>query len=99
MYRAVGGTEALRRAVMRRATVFLAFELTRALVSILRRDGQLFNFRLWRQGLARLFGKQGLFSGAWPMYKAFYRECFHPLHQDTDDLVVQWAAESQPAGA
>lgn len=97
VYRAVGGSEALRRGVMRRATVFLTFELTRALVTILRKDGQLFNIRLWRRGLASLFGKQGIFSGAWPMYKAFYQQGFHPLHQDTQDLVVQWAAELQPS--
>jgi uncharacterized protein len=98
VYRAVGGSEALRRGVMRRATVFLTFEVTRALVSILRKDGQLFNIRLWRQGLARLFGKQGVFSGAWPLYKAYYREGFHPGQQDTRELLVQWAEELQPAG-
>jgi len=97
VYRAVGGSEALRRGVMRRASVFLAFELTRALVTILRRDGQLFNVALWRRGLASLFGKQGVFSGAWPLYKAFYAEGFHPDHQDTSELLVQWAAEPQPS--
>lgn len=98
VYRAVGGSEALRRGVMRRATLFLAFEVTRALVTILRKDGRLFNFGLWRRGLASLFGKHGVFSGAWPLYKAYYRQGFHPDQQDTHDLLVQWAREPQLAG-
>jgi predicted metal-dependent hydrolase len=99
VFRAVGGSEALRIGVMRRASVFLAFELTRALMTILRKDGQLFNFRLWRAGLLSLFGKQGVFGGAWGEYKAFYKKGFHPEQQDTRELLVQWAAEIQPASA
>jgi predicted metal-dependent hydrolase len=95
VFRAVGGSEELRRGVMRRVSVFLTLELTRALVSILRQDGQLFNFRLWRKGLASLFGKQGVFSGAWPMYKEFYTQGFQPWQQDTRELLVQWSAEPQ----
>lgn len=95
VFRAVGGSDALRIGVMRRVSVFLAFELTRALVTILRKDGQLFNVRLWRAGLSSLFGKQGVFGGAWPEYKSFYREGFHPEQQDTRELLVQWAAEPQ----
>lgn len=93
VYRAVGGTEAMRRAVMRRVTVFLAIELSRAVIGILWKNGQLFKLAVWRRGLAGLFGKQGVLGGAWPEYKAFYREGFHPQQQDTRELLVQWAAE------
>jgi predicted metal-dependent hydrolase len=99
VYRAVGGSEGLRLAVMRRASVLMSIELTRALFYILKKDGQLFNFRLWRTGLAGLFGKKGAFSGGWAPYKAFYTRGFHPWQQDTRELLVQWVAESQPLSA
>jgi len=99
VYRAVGGSEELRLAVMRRASVLMSIELTRALFYILKKDGQLFNFRLWRTGLAGLFGKKGAFSGGWAPYKAFYTRGFHPWQQDTRELLVQWVAESQPLSA
>jgi predicted metal-dependent hydrolase len=97
VYRAVGGSEELRVAVMRRVSVLLAFELTRTLFTILKRDGKLLNLRLWRRGLASLFGKQGVFSGAWPLYRPYYQVGFHPEQQDTRELLVQWGAEPQPA--
>ena len=97
VYRAVGGTEELRLAVMRRVSVLMSIELMRALFYILKKEGQLFNFKLWRTGLAGLFGKKGAFSGGWTPYKAFYTHGFHPWQQDTRELLVQWAAEPQLA--
>lgn len=35
---------------MRRVSFLMSLELTRALIYILRKDGQLFNLRLWRTG-------------------------------------------------
>lgn len=98
VYQAVGGSEELRLAVMRRASVLMSVELTKALFYILKKDGQLFNLKLWRAGLAGLFGKNGAFSGGWAPYKAFYTHGFHPWQQDTRELLVQWAAEPQPLG-
>jgi predicted metal-dependent hydrolase len=95
VYRAVGGTEELRKAVMRRVSVLMSVELTRALFYILRKEGQLFNLKLWRRGLAALFGKQGVLSGGWSPYRAFYSGGFHPWQQDTRELLVQWEAEPQ----
>jgi predicted metal-dependent hydrolase len=97
VYRAVGGSEELRLAVMRRVSVLMSIELTRALFYILKKDGRLFNFKLWRAGLAGLFGKNGAFSGGWSPYKAFYTHGFHPWQQDTRELLVQWEAEPQLA--
>lgn len=93
VYQAVGGSEALRVSVMRRASFFIAFELMRAVFYILRKDKQLFNFSLWRKGLAGLFGKQGAFKGGWAPYREFYAKGFHPWQQDTQQLLVDWAAE------
>lgn len=94
VYRAVGGTEALRQSVMKRASFFIGLELMRALFYILRKDGQLFNFKLWKTGVAGLFGKEGAFSGGWAPYKEFYSDGFHPWQQDTQQLLLDWAAES-----
>jgi predicted metal-dependent hydrolase len=95
VYKALGGTEDLRKAVMRRVSFLMSLELTRALIYILRKDAQLFSFRLWRAGLRGLFGKKGAFSGGWSPYKAFYTEGFHPWQQDTRELLAHWAAEPQ----
>ena len=99
VYRAVGGSEELRLAVMRRVSVLMSIELTRTLFYILRKDGRLFNVKLWRAGLAGLFGKNGAFSGGWAPYKEFYTHGFHPWQQDTRELLVQWAQEPQPLSA
>jgi len=96
VYRAVGGSESLRIAVMRRASFFIGLELMRALLYILRKDGQLFNIKLWRSGIVGLFGKQGAFSGGLSPYKDFYAQGFHPWQQDTRQLLVDWAAEAAP---
>ena len=93
VFLAVGGTEKLRISVMRRATFFIALELTRALIYILRKDGKLFNLKLWFKGLAGLFGKQGAFSGGLQPYKEFYTGGFHPWQQDTRHLLTEWASE------
>jgi predicted metal-dependent hydrolase len=88
----VGGTESLRKAVMKRASLFISLELLRALFYILRKDGRLFNFGIWRAGLRGLFGKQGAFRGGWVPYRDFYADGFHPWQQDTQQLLVDWAA-------
>ncbi|MFT4520777.1 MAG: putative metal-dependent hydrolase [Halioglobus sp.] len=92
VFKAVGGTEELRIAVMKRASLFITLELSRALFYILKKDGQLFNLKLWRTGLAGLFGKEGAFNGGWAPYKEFYAEGFHPWQQDTQHLLENWAA-------
>lgn len=94
VYRAVGGTEGLRKSVMKRTSFFIGIELMRALFYILRKDRQLFNFKLWRTGLAGMFGEHGAFSGGWAPYKEFYAEGFHPWQQDTQQLLADWAAEA-----
>ncbi|MEZ5572120.1 MAG: metal-dependent hydrolase [Halioglobus sp.] len=95
VYKAVGGTEAMRKTAMRRVSLLMSIELIRALLYILRKNGQLWNFKLWRAGLAGLFGDRGAFRGGWAPYTAFYANGFHPWQQDTRALLVQWASEPQ----
>jgi predicted metal-dependent hydrolase len=98
VYRAAGGTEKLRKAVMRRVVVLLCIELARVLLTILRKDGRLSSLSMWRNGLAALFGKQGAFSGGLAPFREFFVEGFHPWQQDTRELLVQWATEPQALG-
>lgn len=90
VYRAVGGTEKLRRQAMRQATFFLALDIGLGLLHMLRRDKNLWNLRLWREGWQFLFFKGGILRRVWPAYKEYYREGFHPWHRDTRPLLASW---------
>jgi predicted metal-dependent hydrolase len=92
VYQQVGGTEKIRRRAMRRASFFLALELTGGLCYMLKKDGLLFKYSVWRQGLKKLFGKQGVFANTWVPYKEFYAKNFHPWQQDTGHLLEAWEA-------
>lgn len=93
VYRAVGGSEKMRRVALRRATFFLMLDILGGLVHMLRRDGKLWNFRVWREGLSFLFGKNGILPPIWPAYKEYFREGFHPWQQDTRYLLADWQAQ------
>jgi predicted metal-dependent hydrolase len=90
VYRAVGGTEKLRRQSMRQATFFLALDIGLCLLHMLRRDKNLWNLRLWREGWKFLFFKGGILRRVGPAYKEYYREGFHPWHRDTRPLLASW---------
>lgn len=90
VYRAVGGTEKLRRQAMRQATFFLALDIGLCLLHILRRDKNLWNLRVWREGWQFLFFKGGILRRVWPAYKEYYREGFHPWDRDTRPLLASW---------
>jgi uncharacterized protein len=90
VYRAIGGKEKMRRSAMRQATVFLMLDILMALVHMLRRDKNLWNLRLWREGWRFLFGKGGILRRIGPAYKEYYREGFHPWDRDTRPLLEAW---------
>lgn len=90
VYRAVGGTEKMRRRAMRQSTFFLALDIGMGLVHMLRRDKNLWNLRLWREGWKFLFFKGGILRRVWPAYKEYYREGFHPWDRDTRPLLDTW---------
>lgn len=90
VYRAVGGTEKMRRRAMRQSTFFLALDIGMGLVHMLRRDNNLWNLRLWREGWKFLFFKGGILRRVWPAYKEYYREGFHPWDRDTRPLLDAW---------
>jgi len=100
VYRAIGGTEKMRRRAMRQATVFLLVDVMLGLVHMLRRDGRLFSPRLWWQGWKFLFFKGGILRRVWPAYREYYRDGFHPWDRDTRPLLQHWRdSEAEPAAA
>ena len=101
VYRAVGGTEKMRRRAMRQATFFLFYDVLYGVVHMLRRDKKMWNFRVWKEGLAFLFSKrEGVLRRVYAAYKDFYREGFHPWDRDTRPLLTQWKeAHDQPLAA
>jgi predicted metal-dependent hydrolase len=91
VFRAVGGSEKLRKRAMRQATFFLMVDVLMGVVHMLRKDRKLWNLRLWGQGWKFLFAKKdGILRRVWPAYKEYYRDGFHPWHRDTRPLLQWW---------
>jgi predicted metal-dependent hydrolase len=92
VYRAVGGGERMRKRALRRATVLLMLDILVGVVHMLRRDGKLWNLRLWWQGWKFLFFKGGILRRVWPAYREYFRDGFHPWQRDTRGLLQCWQA-------
>ena len=90
VYRAVGGSEKMRKKAMRKATFFLLMDVMVGLVHMLRRDGKLWNLRLWQQGWAFLFFDGGILRRIWPAYREYFKDGFHPWQRDTRPLLHAW---------
>ncbi len=96
VYRAMEGGERMRRSALRRSTWFLLVDIMGGVIHMLRRDGQLWKPRIWREGFGFLFGKDGILRRIWPAYRDYFRDDFHPWQRDTMELLTHWR-ESQPA--
>lgn len=90
VYRAVGGSEKLRKRALRQATFFLFLDVIGGLIHMLRRDRQLWKPRVWLDGWRFLFAPGGVLRRVWPAYKEYYREGFHPWQRNTHSLLEQW---------
>lgn len=90
VYRAVGGSEKLRKRALRQATFFLFLDVIGGLIHMLRRDHQLWKPRVWLDGWRFLFAPGGVLRRVWPAYKEYYREGFHPWQRNTHSLLEQW---------
>lgn len=97
VYRAVGGTEKMRKRAMRQATFFLMADVLIGVVHMLRKDGRLWDMRLWAQGWKFLFFKDGILRRVWPAYKEYYRDDFHPWQRDTRPLLKWWQSHEDTA--
>lgn len=99
VYRAIGGSEKMRRKAMRQNTFFLLKDFTLGAIHMLRRDGQLWKPRVWIEGYQFLFGRQGVYRWVWPAYKQWFEEGFHPWDRDTRHLLQDWQSRQLPAAA
>lgn len=90
VYRAVGGTEKMRKRAMVQSTFFLLVDILSGLLHMLRRDKKLWSIRLWSQGWKFLSFKGGILRRAWPAYKEYFRDNFHPWDRDTRPLLQSW---------
>ncbi len=90
VYRAIGGSEIMRKSALRQATFFLLLDVGIGLVHMLRRDGTMWNLQVWREGWQFLFAQSGILRRVWPAYKNYYTDDFHPWQRDTDELLAHW---------
>ena len=97
VYRAIGGTEKMRKRGMRQATFFLMLDIVIGLVHMLRKDKKLWSARLWSEGWKFLFFKGGILRRVWPAYKEYFRDGFHPWDRDTRPLLASWKLNESQA--
>ncbi len=92
VYRAIGGGEARRLAVMALTTVIFFAEHFYLHVKLLAARRLLFSPRAWLRGLGHLWIRPGLLRRLIPAYLAYYRPGFHPSDRDTSALLAEWRA-------
>ena len=85
----MGGTRRQRILAMLHVTLTLSKDVLAGVVHMLKRDGQLWSFKVWKNGLKYLFGKQGLLRLMWPSYKDFFRSGFHPWAHDNREMLSE----------
>ncbi|MGH8353408.1 MAG: metal-dependent hydrolase [Pseudomonas sp.] len=91
VYQAVGGGYFTRTLSMALTTVLFLGVIFGFQIHLLRRDGQLFNWRAWKNGLVTLFGlRDGFFTRLIGPYFDYYRPGFHPKDHDTRALEKRW---------
>jgi predicted metal-dependent hydrolase len=99
VFRAVGGTEKMRKSALRQATFFLFVDIMGGVLHMLRSDGKLWRLRLWLEGWQFLFGREGILRRIWPAYKDYFRDGFHPWQRETQPLLQAWRARQEAVPA
>lgn len=82
VYRALGGSERWRRHWFRLVSLHFSLDVLRQTASILRRDGMLWRWRTWASGARFLFGREGLVTRGFGMWRSYLRPGFHPSQHD-----------------
>ncbi|PAU65769.1 metal-dependent hydrolase [Pseudomonas sp. PIC25] len=91
VYQAVGGGYFTRVIVMLLTTVMFLGVIGWFQLHLLRKDGQLFNWRSWKYGLKTLLSpRDGFFTRLIGPYLDYYRPGFHPKDHDTQTLERRW---------
>jgi uncharacterized protein len=90
-YQAVGGGYWVRTLTMAVTSLIFLGVLVWFQIDLLRKDGQLFNWKSWGYGLKTLFGpRNGYITGLIRPYLQYYKPGFHPRQQDTQNLENRW---------
>ena len=90
-YQATGGGYWIRTITMALSTVMFIGVIAWFQIDLLRKDGQLFNWKSWGYGLKTLFGpRNGYLTGLIVPYLQYYKPGFHPAQQDTLRLEQRW---------
>ena len=97
VFQQVSGSKWLLRRAMLQSTFFFTFDTTKGLIHMLKRDGLLWNWRVWRDGLVWLWGKDGIFRKLVGDYADFYKTGFHPWQHNNLHLVEQYRGEFDAA--
>lgn len=91
VYQAIGGGYFTRVIVMMLTTVMFLGVIGWFQLHLLRKDGQLFNWRSWKHGLKTLLSpRDGFFTRLIGPYLDYYRPGFHPKDHDTQTLERRW---------
>jgi predicted metal-dependent hydrolase len=90
VYRAIGGTYAMRVGMMLLTSLFFFGETANVHVRFLRAQGQLGNLRGWAGAFGYLWVKPGLLRQLVPAYLDYFRPGFHPEDRDTRALLEKW---------
>jgi len=97
VYNQVCGSRKLLRRAMVMGTFFFVLDTTRGLAHMLKVDGLLWNWRVWRDGLHWMWGKEGVFRPLLRPYLDFFRKDFHPWEHD--NLALLHATREEFDGA
>lgn len=99
VYQQVYGGYFTRTAVMLLTTVTFLGVIGGFQIHLLRRDGQLFNWRSWKHGLGVLLHpRRGYFTQLIRPWLDYFRPGFHPLDHDTKALESRWKEQLDFAG-
>lgn len=89
VYNQVCGSRKLLRRAMRMATFFFVLDTFRGLVHMLKVDGLLWNWRVWRDGIKWTWGKHGVFRPLLREYMDFFKSDFHPWQHNNLDVLYE----------
>ena len=81
-----------RVVIMALAVAFIVAAKFGFWITLMRRDGQLFNLRSWKLGLSLAWGRQGFFTQIIPDTWDYMRPNFHPWQHDTHALLDTFRA-------
>lgn len=99
VYQQVYGGYFTRTAVMLLTTVIFFSVIAGFQINLLRRDGQLFNWRSWKHGLGVLLHpRRGYFVNLIRPWLDYFRPGFHPFDHDTKALETRWKETLDFAG-